>query len=147
MKKVKTIIEQTMMVSFMVLCYVGIYGLLVMRPLDYHFDWYIPGSIVVASFMSSLVTVMFYYGDNDSDKNENADLKFKLKTVAHFILLYAVIMSFGRICYWYHGTFGFIVTSIIYVIIYIGSWFGTYLIFRHDEKVISEALDKIRDED
>ncbi len=145
MKKTKLIIEQTMMVSFMVLCYVSIYGLLALRPLNYTFDWYIPGSIVLASFICSLLTVFFLYPDDEG--KDSPALSYTLRIVAHFILLYIIIMAFGHLCYWYHGTFGFILTSIIYVIIYLGSWAGTLMIFRHDEKIISEALENIRDDD
>ncbi len=145
MNRIKIIIEQTMMVSFMVLCYVSIYGLLAMKKYDYTFDWDIPGSIVLASFMCSVVTVFFLY-DFD-EKNEQSKVRGWVSLILHFVLLYFVIMGFGYLCHWYRGTSGFIVTSVIYVIIYFGAWAGTTLIFRHDSKIISEALDKVRDED
>ena len=57
------------------------------------------------------------------------------------------IMGFGYLFYWYRGTLGFILTSVIYVIIYAGTWVGTRLVFLHDDKIIGDALDKIRDEE
>jgi hypothetical protein len=56
-------------------------------------------------------------------------------------------MSCGYLFRWYTGTLGFIVTSVIYVIIYQGTCLGTILIFKHEEKIIGDALDKIRDEE
>ena len=145
MYKLKVIFEQTMMVSFMVLCYVSVYGLFALRGEDLGFDWYIPGSIVLASFFCSLVTVFLLY-DTGEDKDDSP-VKYYVRLIAHFILVYAVIMGFGYLFYWYRGTTGFILTSVIYVVIYAGSWIGTELFFRQDEKLISDALDKIRDEE
>ena len=45
MKKLKIVMEQTMLVSFLVLCVVSIIGLLVMRKNDWSFDWYIPDKV------------------------------------------------------------------------------------------------------
>ncbi|WP_035777081.1 hypothetical protein [Butyrivibrio sp. AE3004] len=145
MKKIKILIEQTLMVSFMTQCYVSLYGLLVMKKYGYQFDWYIPGSIVIASFLCSLITVFLLYGK--SDRKNYSILIHYIRVIAHFILLYVIIMGIGYLCYWYRGIWGFILTSVIYVIIYAGTWVGTILIFRHEEKLISKALDNIRDDD
>ena len=145
MNRIKLIFEQTMMVSFMILCYIGIYGLLALRKYDYQFEWYIPGSIVVAGFLCSLLTVFLLYGAAES--KDESPLKYNITKILHFILLYGVIMGFGFLCHWYDELSGFILTSVIYVIIYVGAWVGTLLLFRRDEKLISDALDKIRDEE
>ena len=84
MNRLKLVFEQTMMVSFMVLCYIGLFGLFFLRG-----------------------------------------------------------TGFGYLFYWYRGTFGFILTSVIYAVIYAGSWIITLLIFKRDEKLSSGALDKI----
>ena len=89
---------------------------------------------------------MFLLSDAGDNKDESP-VKYYIKLISHFILVYAVIMGFGYLFYWYRGTTGFILTSVIYVVIYAGSWIGTELFFRHDEKLISDALDKIRDEE
>ncbi len=145
MNKLKLIIEQTMMVSFMVMCYISVYGLVVMRGEDWGFDWYIPGSVVLSSFFCSLITVRLLY--NDSESKDESPLKYYISVVLHFILLYGLIMGCGYIFHWYKGTVGYILTSVVYVVIYAGGWVGTMLLFRHDEKLISDALDKIRDEE
>ena len=145
MNKLKLIFEQTMMVSFMVLCYISVLGLLAFRGTDTGFPWYIPGSIVLASFFCSLVTV-FLLSDAGDDKDESP-VKYYIKLIAHFILLYALIMGFGYLFYWYRSMLGFILTSVIYVLIYAGVWLGTFVLFRRDEKLISDALDRIRDEE
>ena len=145
MNKLKLIFEQTMMVSFMVLCYISVLGLLALSGTDTGFPWYIPGSIVLASFFCSLVTVLLLSDAGDS--KDESPAKYYIKLVAHFILLYALIMGFGYLFYWYRGTVGFILTSVVYVIIYAGTWVGTRLVFLHDDKIIGDALDKIRDEE
>ncbi len=145
MNRLKLIFEQTMLVSFMVLCYISVFGLFALRDTGMGFDWYIPGSIVLASFLCSLITVFLLY--SAVENKDESPVQYYIKLVAHFILLYALIMSFGHLFYWYRGTFGFILTSVIYVLIYAGTWVGTILLFRRDEKLISDALDKIRDEE
>ena len=64
-----------------------------------------------------------------------------------FVLLYGLIMGFGYLFYWYRSMLGFILTSVIYVLIYAGVWLGMFVLFRRDEKLISDALDRIRDEE
>ena len=145
MNKLKLVFEQTMMVSFMVLCYISVLGLLAFRGTDTGFPWYIPGSIVLASFFCSLVTVFLLYPA--AENRDESKARYYVRLVTHFILLYGLIMGFGYIFYWYRGTFGFILTSVIYAVIYAGSWIITLLIFKRDEKLISGALDKIRDEE
>lgn len=145
MSKLRVILEQTMMVSFMVMCYISVYGLVVMRGEDWGFDWYIPGSVVLSSFFCSLITVLLLY--NDSESKDESPLKYYISVVLHFILLYGLIMGCGYIFHWYRGVGGYILTSVVYVVIYAGGWVGTILLFRHDEKLISDALDKIRDEE
>ena len=145
MKKMKLVAEQTLMVSFMVLCYVSIYGLVILRKDNDYFDWFIPGSIVITSFLCSLITVFFLF--EHQDPKDQSKLNFRLRSVIHFILLYLLIMGCGYLFRWYTGTLGFIMTSVIYVIIYHGTCLGTILIFKHEEKIISDALEKIRDEE
>lgn len=145
MKRLKEIIQLTMLISFMVLCYISIYGLIVMRKNDWSFDWYIPGSIVASGFLCSLVTSFLLY-DDGSGKAVPAIISH-LKIAAHFILLYGVIMGAGHLFYWYKDMQGFILTSVIYVVIYVGAWIGSGIMFRRDEKMISQALENIRDRD
>ena len=145
MNRIKLIFEQTMLVSFMNLCYLGIYGLLVLRKYDYQFEWYIPGSIVAAGFLCSLLTVFLLY--DAAEAKDKSPLRYNIPVILHFVLLYGVVMGFGFLCHWYNELSGFILTSVIYVIIYVGAWVGTLLLFRRDEKLISDALDKIRDEE
>ncbi len=145
MNRLKLIFEQTMMVSFMVLCYISLFGLFSLRGTGMGFDWYIPGSVVLASFFCSLVTVFLLYPA--AENRDESPARYYVRLVAHFILLYGLIMGFGYLFYWYRGTFGFILTSVIYAVIYAGSWIITLLIFKRDEKLISGALDKIRDEE
>ncbi len=145
MKKLKVIMEQTMLVSFLVLCAVSLYGLVVMRRNEWFFDWYTPGSILVASFFCSLVTVLLLY--NDKYDKELSKIQHNLVTLLHLILMYAIIMAFGHVCNWYTTINGFILITIIFIIVYGAAWIGTGLMFRHDEKLISDALDNVRDND
>ncbi len=145
MKKLKIVMEQTMLVSFLVLCAVSLYGLFVMKKNEWCFDWYTPGSIVVTSFFCSLVTVLLLY--NDKYDKELSPLMHNLVTLLHFALMYVIIISFGHFCNWYTTLNGFTLISVIFLIVYAAAWIGTGLMFRHDEKLISDALDNVRDKD
>lgn len=145
MKKLKIVMEQTMLVSFLVLCVVSIIGLLVMRKNDWSFDWYTPGSIIVASFLCSLVTVLLLY--NDKYDKELSALMHNLMTLLHFVLMYIIIIAFGHLCNWYNTLHGFAFISVIFVVVYAAAWVGTGLMFRHDEKLISDALESVRDKE
>jgi hypothetical protein len=145
MNRLQLIFEQTMLVSFMVLCYISVYGLLALSGKGQGFDWYIPGSVVLASFLCSLVTVLLLY--TAAENKDESPVNYYIRVILHFVLLYGLIMGFGYLFYWYRGRVGFILTSLIYVLIYAGAWIGTLILFRRDEKLISDALDKIRDEE
>ncbi len=143
MKKIKVIFAQTMMVSFMVLCAISLYGFCVMRAENWSFDWFIPGSIVLASLVSSILTV-FLLHDESGSRSRVSEI---IRTILHFLLLYLIIMAFGYLCYWYKSPDGAVLVSVIYVVVYIGVWAGTVIMFRHDEKVITDALESVRDEE
>ncbi|MCR5670189.1 MAG: DUF3021 domain-containing protein [Butyrivibrio sp.] len=145
MKKIKVIMQQTMLVSFLVLCVVSLYGLFIMRTNEWCFDWYTPGSIVVASFCCSVVTVLLLYGDL-YDKAPSV-FRINVLTLIHFVLMYVIIMAFGKLFHWYNKAQGFILISVIFVVVYAGAWIGTGIMFWHDEKIISDALDNVRDEE
>lgn len=145
MKKLKIVMEQTMLVSFLVLCAVSIYGLLVMKKNEWSFDWYTPGSILVSSFLCSLVTVLLIY--NDKYDKELSSLMHNLVTLLHFVLMYIIIIVFGHLCNWYTTMHGFALISVIFVVVYAAAWVGTGIMFRHDEKLISDALESVRDKE
>lgn len=143
MKKIKTIFAQTMMVSFMVLCAISIYGFCIMKSKNWSFDWFIPGSIVLSSLVSSIITVLLLYNEG----NARSRVSEIVRTILHFLLVYLIIMMFGYLCYWYRSLDGAIIVSVIYLVVYIGAWIGTLVMFRHDEKVITDALENVRDEE
>ena len=145
MKKLKIVMEQTMLVSFLVLCAVSLIGLLVMRKNEWSFDWYTPGSILVASFLCSLVTVLLIY--NDKYDKELSSLMHNLVTLLHFVLMYIIIIVFGHLCNWYKTKNGFVQITVIFVVVYAAAWVGTGIMFRHDEKLISDALESVRDKE
>ena len=145
MKKLKIVMEQTMLVSFLVLCVVSIIGLLVMRKNEWSFEWYTPGSIIVASFLCSLATVLLIY--NDKYDKELSALMHNLMTLLHFVLMYIIIIVFGHLCNWYTTMHGFTLISVIFVVVYAAAWVGTGIMFRHDEKLISDALESVRDKE
>ena len=145
MKKLKIVMEQTMMVSFLVLCVVSLNGLLVMRKNEWSFDWYTPGSILVVSFLCSLVTVLLLY--NDKYDKELSALMHNLMTLLHFVLMYIIIIVFGHLCNWYKTMHGFAFISVIFVVVYAAAWVGTGIMFKHDEQLISDALESVRDKE
>jgi len=145
MEKIRIILIQTVMVSFMIFCYISLYGVFAMRPYGYCFDWYIPGSVIVASFLCSIITCILLYGE--AGKNSESKFNYYFRIAIHFVLLYLIIMCCGRLFFWYSSFCGFILTSIIYIIVYIATWGATWLIYKHEDRIITQALNKIRDEE
>lgn len=108
---------------------------------EFSISWYIPMTVVFVSILSSLATLILY---NDG---EEAPRKFIVKVVIHFILTFCIVLGSGYIFKWYSNFEYFIFTVIAFVLIYIGVWVATISMLKHDEKLISEALENVRDDE
>ncbi len=84
---------------------------------------------------------------NDKYDKELSSLMHNLVTLLHFVLMYIIIIAFGHLCKWYTTMHGFALISVIFVAVYAAAWVGTGIMFRHDEKLISDALESVRDKE
>lgn len=142
MKKFKIILEQTFMLSFLMLVVMSLEALYAHFVGDYFdFDWYIPISVVLSSFLCSLPTLILM-----SDRELPKPLR-RLLPFLHCMLLYVLVMGLGYLFHWYSTLTYFIVTTISYFVIYALVWTFSLFLKKYDEKLINDALLAIQDED
>ena len=142
MKKIKLILEQTFMLSFLMQVVMGLEALYSYLTDDLiTFSWYVPLSILLASFLCSIPTLLFL-----SDRELPRPLR-RMLPLLHCILLYALVMGMGYLFHWYSTLTYFLVTSASYFVIYALVWSFSRFLQKYDEKLINDALLTIRDED
>lgn len=139
----RLIFEQTLTVFFFMNCVLIISELLnyILGGTAPTLPWYIPISLMVIAFLTSLPTVIFYI------RPEDRHITMKLKVALHYLLLFCIVLGSGYFFKWYSDLTGFIITAVAFTVIYILVWIFTALVFKQDEKKINAALDKIRDEE
>lgn len=142
MKKIKLILEQTFMLSFLMQVVMGLEALYSYLTDDLiAFAWYVPLSILLASFLCSLPTLLFM------TERELPKLLRRLLPLFHCLLLYVLVMGMGYLFHWYSSLTYFLVTSVSYFVIYALVWCFSRFLEKYDEKLINDALLAIRDED
>ena len=142
MKKVKLILEQTFMLSFLIQVVMSLEALY-SRAINYSFGfpWYTPLSCILASFLCSLPTLILI------KEKESSGPARRILPILHFVLLYVLVMGLGYVFHWYSNLTYFIITTIAYFVIYAIVWTLTLLSIKYDEKLINDALLTIQDED
>jgi len=142
MKKIKLIAEQTFLLTFLIMLVMGLEGLVsYLRHDPIQFDWYIPFSAIIGSFFCCLPSLLFFT-EKPLSKNQ-----YRLLRLFHFLLIYGIVIGFGWLFHWYTNFKYFLIISVAYVINYFLIWNFSLLIYKHDEKLINEALSSIQDED
>ena len=142
MKKLKMIMEQTFLLSFLMLAVTSIEGIYSYFAGDPEvFSWFVPLTLLLMSFLCSLPTLFLL-----TEKNLTK-LQWHLRITFHCILLYALVMGGGYLFHWYTNLTYFIVTSVAYFVIYCLVWVFTIFLTKYDEKLINDALAGIRDEE
>ena len=142
MKKIKLIMEQTFLLTFLIMVIMGVEGLISYLSHDpLQFSWYIPFSAILVSFLSCLPTLMFF------SEKPMSKRRFLIIKVVHFFLVYAIVLGAGWMFHWYTNLKYFIVISIAYLINYLLVWHFSLLLQKYEEKLINEALGQIQDED
>ena len=142
MKKIKLILEQTFMLSFLMQVVMGLealYSHLTNDPIA--FSWYVPLSILLASFLCSIPTLLFM------TERELPKLIQRLLPLFHCLLLYVLVMGMGYLFHWYTTLTYFLVTSVSFFVIYALVWTFSRFLQKYDEKLINDALLTIRVED
>lgn len=142
MNKIKIVLFQTMIISFfilMVLVIGEIVGFIAGETTD--IPWYIPGSIVLISFLASLPSLIFFIRSAANRK------VYRVLILLHYLMLFVIVSGGGWLFGWYTTGGGFINLIIAYTVIYGLVWQCMGLMNKHDEKVINEALKDMQDEE
>ncbi len=146
MSKIKIWFEQCVMVTAAILAGVVIEGLL------YHFiwgedlssfrlDWYQMFSLVLTGFLCGIPTVILIQDE------KSLKIPFWLRIVMHCIFMYLVVISIGKIFKWFSDGTGFMIVTVIFLVIYVFVWVATMWLHKKEDDKINKALDDIRDEE
>ena len=145
MNKFKLWLEQTMTISFAIFVGIIIEGLIYALKGDalsaFNLSWLQLVSVILTGAVCSLPTI-FWLTDTDIPKN-----KYIGRIILHCIGLYAVVSLFGWVFKWYTQIDGFIMITIIYLVVYVFVWIVSLWFHKRDENQINKALDDIRDEE
>ena len=104
-------------------------------------NWFQLLSIVLTGAVCSVVTVLLLCKENISKK------AYLIRVIIHCILLYGVVILFGKFFAWYTKLDGFILVTIIYFLVYVFVWVATRFFQKQDDNKINKALGDIRDEE
>ena len=136
------IIEQTFLLSFLMLTVTSIEGLYsYFAGAPEVFSWFVPLTLLFMSFLCSLPTLLLM-----TEKNLTK-LQWRMRIAFHCVLLYALVMGGGYLFRWYTNLTYFIVTSVAYFVIYCLVWSFSIFLTKYDEKLINDALAVVRDEE
>ena len=143
MKIVKVIVFQAMMITFGIVAVVGISTAVehFRGAGEWSIQWYHPLSFILCGILGAIPTVVWYNMEALNKK------QFLVRLILHCLCLYIVVMACGYFFKWYSALDGFIGVSISFFLVYGFVWAATAFGFKQDEKEISAAIDKIRDED
>ena len=110
MKNLKLLFVQAMMISAAILFVIGVSEIFFhFKGYDSGLEWYIPISIFIAGVLCAIPTVIF----KGSELMSKA--QFRIRLVAHCLVLYAEIAVLGFIFTWYDNLQSFIGISLVYI--------------------------------
>lgn len=141
MDKLKIFLTTTMMVSFLITIVIGITELveyLTTGAFSYLEGWQ-PLSVLAVGVCTSIPTVLLLSPDNEKTA--------WLRIVLHFIIIMVIVMTSAYIFNWYHGFSGGIITFVEFIVVFSLVWIGNFSILKHEENLVNQALEKIRDEE
>ncbi len=144
MNKLKLVFNQTMMVSSAILFGLGLEALITHFMGDdkyFEWQWYIPLSIITTGFLSSVPSILLV--DNEKLSKRQA----YVRVILHFFCVWGIVMGCATVFDWYDTVAGFLIISLMYVLIYFFVWAASWWLMKSDEKKINEALEGIRDEE
>ncbi len=142
MQNVKIIFNQSIMISAATLLGIGIQMLIqhiVSGEVTFTWKWYIPLSICLTGFLSSLPTCFLL--DLDRLKKEVVWIRIGI----HFILVGSIVGVCGYLFCWYDSVPDCMGILLMYIIIYVFVWGATAWLAKSDEKKINEAIKDMQD--
>ena len=146
MNRLKLWFEQTMIISFAIFAGIIIEGLVNSVFFgddlsEFSLSWLQLLSVVLTGAICSVLTVLFFI-DTNIDKN-----KFIVRIIFHCMSLYLVVSLFGWFFKWFTKPSGFIMMSVVFVLVYVFVWTVSLWIHKRDDAKINKALNDIRDEE
>ncbi|MDD6156606.1 MAG: DUF3021 family protein [Lachnospiraceae bacterium] len=144
MKRMLQIIEEALMISTGILVAIGIDGVIAYFQgwsENFILEWYTPLAIVFTGIACALISQILPMGMDVSKANA------RVRIVIHFLLTFAAVSGIGYVVHWYTDPDGFLYLAISFVIIYVAVWVFMFAIYRHEVKLMNEALKQLRDEE
>lgn len=146
MNKVKLWLEQWIMVSFAILAGIVLEGV-VYALMDgddlgaFSLNWYQMLSVILTGMICGIPTVLLLEDEGHSK------IPSWLRNVLHFFCTYLLVIGMGKVFSWYTNPFGFVMVTMIYVLVYAFVWAVTAWFHKQEDNKINKALDDIRDEE
>ena len=137
MAKLKSWFEQCVIVSFAILAGV-VLEVVRIGTTALHYQLL---SIVMTGIVCGIPTIRLL--DEDTLKR----IPFIVKVILHCILTYLVVAGIGKVFSWYTKLSGFIMMTIIFVLVYVFVWVSNIWLRKQEEKKINQALEDLRDEE
>lgn len=144
MNKIKLIFIQTLMVSTAILFGIGVQAVISHFVGGFevmNWPWYIPLSIVLSGFLSSIPTTLILSLDTLSKR------RMWFRIILHFILVGVIVSLCGLVFKWFDSLAGYIPIIGMYILIYVFVWAASGWMAKSDEKKINEAIKDFQDED
>lgn len=136
---VKLVISHFFIISTGVLFIISLSNLLFEgnEPLSPELPW----QIFLTGILGALPSFLFYF------KNEPTKNQFRLRTVIHFIVIEAVVMTEGALFGWYGNFVGALVLFVVILAVYLFVWAYSYFMNMHLAKDINAALKRFNEDD
>lgn len=140
MEKLRLITIQSFMISFFMLVLIGVEFLVDhLQGEDSFLPWYIPLSIIIVSILTAVPTLIFY--------KDGEWIRTTPRLIIHGISCYLIVMLAGFIFKWYTSFKYFLITSIIFIVIYVLVWVSSAILVKAEVKKINAVLENFRDEE
>ncbi|MCI6616477.1 DUF3021 domain-containing protein [Ruminococcus sp.] len=101
----------------------------------------LPWQIFLTGILGALPSFLFSF------KNEPTKKQFRLRTVIHFIVIEAVVMTEGALFGWYGNFVGALVFFAVVLAVYLFVWAYSYFMNIHLAKGINAALKRFNEDD
>ncbi len=106
---------------------------------DSFLPWYIPLSIIIVSILTAVPTLIFY--------KDRESITTTPSLIIHGISCYLIVMLAGYIFKWYTSFKYFLITSVIFIVIYVLVWVSSAILVKAEVKKINAVLENFRDEE
>lgn len=101
----------------------------------------VPWQILLTGILGALPTFLFHF------KNEPTKTQFKVRTIIHFFVIEAIVMTEGALFEWYESFVGALVFFGVVLAVYLFVWAYSYFMNMNLAKDINAALKKFNEDD